>query len=206
VAGLAADLEDWLGEDRLAARQRDLSLRVLTAAEGRFWSAECGLYADDLEHAHWSEHAQCLALLAGARHGADAVERTLSDDDIERTTVYFDYYLFEALGRIGRTDALLDRMGLWLGLLDAGLRTVIEKPEPSRSDCHAWGAHPIFHMYATILGVRPTSPGMSTVRIHPQLGGLDWAEGTLRTPHGPLHVRVDANGTVTDLPPGVVQG
>jgi alpha-L-rhamnosidase len=205
VAGLAAELEDWLGEDQLAARQRDLAARVLTAAEDRFWSAERGLFADDLEHAHWSEHAQCLALLAGARHGADAVERTLVDDDIERTTVYFDHYLFEAFGRIGRTDALLDRMGLWLGLLDSGLRTVIEKPEPSRSDCHAWGAHPIFHLYATILGVRPTSPGMATVRIQPQLGGLDWAEGTLRTPHGPLHVRVDADGTAADLPPGVVQ-
>jgi len=57
-----------------------------------------------------------------------------------------------ALGRLGRADVLLSRMGLWFGLVETGLRTVIEEPEPTRSDCHAWGAHPIFHLYATLLG------------------------------------------------------
>ena len=219
AARLAAELEGWMGEAELAARHRGLHDRVLAAAERRFWSSERGLYADDPEHAHWSEHAQCLALLAGAPHGEAAVRRTLvpltlpgergpenshsGEAMLARTTVYFDHYLFEALGAIGRADAILGRMGLWYGLLDEGLRTVVEMPEPTRSDCHAWGAHPIYHLYATLLGVRPTSPGMATVRVRPQLGGLAWAEGTLRTPHGPLHVRADEKGVRKVLPHGI---
>ena len=205
VAGLAAELEDALGEPHLAARARALAEQVRRAADERFWSTERGLYADDLAHEHWSEHAQCLALLAGATHGADAVAGTIGAPGLARTTVYFDHYLFEALGRIGRTDVLHERLGLWFGLLDQGLRTVVEQPEPTRSDCHAWGAHPIFHLYATILGVRPASPGMRSVRVNPQLGNLSWAEGTVCTPHGRLHVRADADGTTVDLPAGVRQ-
>lgn len=214
AAQLAAELETWLDEPEMATRHHKLHERVLKAADPRFWDAERGLYADDLEHAHWSEHAQCLALLAGAPHGEAAVRRIAEEpltqaplpsggEGLARTTVYFDHYLFEALGRIGRTDVILPRLGLWYGLLDEGLKTVVEMPEPTRSDCHAWGAHPIYHLYATILGVRPTSPGMATVAIHPQLGGLEWAEGTLRTPHGPLHVRADAAGIRKVLPHGV---
>lgn len=203
VADLAADLESWIGEPGLAGRHSDLADVVRHAAERTFWSAERGLYADDPEHRHWSEHAQCLAVLAGADHGQAALERTLITDGLARTSVYFDHYLFEALGRIGRTDVIHDRLGLWFGLLDQGLRTVIEQPEPTRSDCHAWGAHPIFHLYATLLGVRPTAPGMATVSISPQLGRLARADGTLQTPHGPLRVEVDGSKITTELPPGI---
>jgi alpha-L-rhamnosidase len=203
VADQAAELEGWLDESHLAQRQAELAATVRTAAEAAFWSPERGLYADDLDHAHWSEHAQALALLAGAAHGAEAMQRALTEDGLARTTVYFDHYLFEALGQIGRTDVLLSRMGLWFGLVESGLRTVIEEPEPTRSDCHAWGAHPIYHLYATLLGVRPTSPGMATVSVVPQLGGLTHADGTLCTPYGPLRVVVDEAGLRTTLPPGM---
>jgi alpha-L-rhamnosidase len=209
AARMASEVETWLGEPELAARHARLADTVLAAAEQRFWSTEHGLYADDLEHAHWSEHAQCLALLAGAGRGEQAVQRIADHadeiDGLARTTVYFDHYLFEAMGRIGRTDVILRRLGLWHNLLDTGLRTVVETPEPTRSDCHAWGAHPIFHFVATLLGVRPTSPGMATVRISPDLGGLDWAESTFPTPHGPLSIRVDADGVHADLPQGMTR-
>lgn len=203
AARMASELEEWMHEPELAARHRKLADRVLATAEKRFWSSEKGLYADDLERAHWSEHAQCLALLAGARHGKEAVAKTIGAEGLAQTTVYFDHYLFEAMGRIGRADVILSRLGLWYGLLDEGLRTVVEMPEPTRSDCHAWGAHPIFHFFATILGVRPTAPGMAKVAVNPQLGGLEWAEGTLRTPHGPLHVRADGEGVRKVLPNGI---
>lgn len=205
VARLASELETWLGEPELAKYHAKLADRVLEAFEKKFYDAKRGLYADDPEHAHWSEHAQCLALLAGAKHGEAAVKKIAdgTPDGMVQTTVYFDHYLFEALGKIGRTDAILKRFGLWFGLLDNGLRTVIEMPEPTRSDCHAWGAHPLFHFFATLLGVRPTSPGMATVSIHPNLGGLEWAEGSLPTPHGPIHIRVDQNGVRKVLPRGI---
>ncbi|MGZ0152965.1 alpha-L-rhamnosidase-related protein [Kribbella sp. WER1] len=191
VARQAADLQTWLGEP--AADYLQLADRLLDAADA-FYDEDRGLYADDLAHTSYSEHAQSLALLAGAKYGESAV-RTMLDQSLARTTVYFDHYLFEALHRIGRTDVLLDRLDLWYGLLDQGLKTVIEHPEPTRSDCHAWGAHPLYHYVATLLGVRPTAPGMRTVTIAPQLGGLEWAKGSVPTPYGPLEVRAVAGGS-----------
>jgi hypothetical protein len=203
VAALAADLETWMGEPELAARNRTLADRVLAAAEQQFWSAARGMYADDPAHEHWSEHANSLALLAGAKNGEAGLLRALETPGLSQATVYFSHYLFEALGQIGRVDVLRDRLSLWSALREQGLRTVVEQPEPTRSDCHAWGAHPIFHLFATVLGVRPTAPGMAEITVSPQLAGLDWAEGTLRTPHGPLRVRVDQSGTTVDLPAGI---
>jgi len=204
AARLAADLEEQVGEPELAARQRRLADRVLAATDARFWSAERGLYADDDSGDNWSEHAQCLAVLAGAAHGHAALGGAIAASGLARTSVYFDHYLFEALGRIGRVDVLYERLGLWFDQLTQGQRTVVEQPEPTRSDCHAWGAHPIFHLYATLLGVRPVEPGMRAVEVRPQLGPLTSAAGTLRSPHGPIGVRVDEAGEVTvELPHGV---
>jgi hypothetical protein len=194
VAQQAADLESWVGEPDAAARYSQLSDRLLEAADEAFYDADRRLYADDLGHTAFSEHAQSLALLAGAKYGETAVRTMLQEppEALARTTVYFDHYLFEALHRIGRIDVLLDRLELWFGLLNQGLRTVIEHPEPTRSDCHAWGAHPLYHYVSTLLGVRPTAPGMTAVTVAPQLGGLEWAQASVPTPHGPLTVRAEA--------------
>ncbi|HEY3561367.1 MAG TPA: alpha-L-rhamnosidase C-terminal domain-containing protein [Kribbella sp.] len=205
VARQAAELETWVGGS-MADRNAQLAERLLEAADAAFYDADRGLYADDLDHTSFSEHAQALALLAGAKYGETAVRRMLEEPPagLARTTVYFDHYLFEALHRIGRTDVLLERLGLWYGLLERGLRTVIEHPEPTRSDCHAWGAHPLYHYVATLLGVRPTAPGMAAVTIAPQLGGLEWAQASVPTPHGLLRVRAEA-GQVAEVtaPPGI---
>ena len=67
-------------------------------------------------------------------------------------------------------------------------------PEPTRSDCHAWGAHPVYHYFATILGIRPASTGFATVRIEPQLGPLTSAKGTMVHPRGEIVVDVARNG------------
>ncbi|WP_238155173.1 alpha-L-rhamnosidase C-terminal domain-containing protein [Kribbella soli] len=194
VARQTADLELWVGGPHAAAGYAQLADRLVEAADGAFYDADRRLYADDLGHTAFSEHAQSLALLAGAKYGETAVQTMLQEppEALARTTVYFDHYLFEALHRIGRTDVLLDRLGLWFSLLDRGLRTVIEHPEPTRSDCHAWGAHPLYHYVSTLLGVRPTAPGMTAVTVAPQLGGLEWAQASVPTPHGPLEVRAEA--------------
>lgn len=203
VLRLAGDLEAWLGEPELAARQHRHADSAVAAAEA-FFDSEQGLYRDDLAGRRLSRHSQALAVLAGARHGAEAMAAALDRTDLTATTYYFDHYWFEALARIGRTDQVLARLAQWQSELDPGLRTIIEHPEPTRSDCHAWGAHPLFHRMATLLGVRPTAPGMSRVRIDPQPGGLRPLSGRFPTPHGTLSVSVSPGGAVeVELPAGI---
>ena len=60
---LANQLEAWHGEGELAVLQTMRANRLFEAIQKHFWNAERGLYADDLAHSQWSEHAQCLAIL-----------------------------------------------------------------------------------------------------------------------------------------------
>jgi len=105
-----------------------------------------------------------------------------------RTTIYFSHYLLETYAVLGRIDALFDRLQLWLDLPNQGFKTTFEKPEPSRSDCHAWGAHPLYHYFASIIGIQPRAPGFRQVEIRPQLGPLTQVGGTLVHPRGQISV------------------
>ena len=88
-----------------------------------------------------------------------------------------------------------------------GFKTTVELPEPSRSDCHAWGAHPVYHTFASVLGIRPDGFGFHAVRIEPQLGPMPWGKGTIPHPNGSISVAIERAGGrhrgVINLPPGV---
>ncbi|CAN5514051.1 hypothetical protein BH10PLA1_BH10PLA1_20700 [soil metagenome] len=206
----AAELEDFTGEPELAALYRRRAAALTQIATKAFWNESRGLLADDLTHEHFSEHTQCLALLGENVAGASRsklISGLMDAPDLAQTTIYFAHYLFETCGLIGRMDRLFDRLGLWFELKPRGFRTTLEQPEPSRSDCHAWGAHPLYHYFATILGIRPATPGFGTVTIKPQLGPLGWAKGSMVHPRGliDLNVKQDSarlRGNVL-LPAGV---
>jgi hypothetical protein len=77
-------------------------------------------------------------------------------------------------------------------MIKNGLKTTIEMPEPGRSDCHAWSAHPVLHLQTKILGLNPISP--FNYEFNPQLVDLEWAEGYVATGKGPIHARVENRG------------
>ena len=118
------------------------------------------------------------------------MERVLTDATLTQSTYYFSFYLLEALRKAGLGDRYVEQLAPWRGMLAMGLTTVPETPEPTRSDSHAWSAHPNYGLLATVLGVRPAAPGFRTVRIAPQLGPLQRAEGRVPHPLGSDHVRL----------------
>ena len=63
------------------------------------------------------------------------------------------------------SGALADLIGLAaiIGAFFAGIIFAEIPDAGTRSDCHAWGAHPVFHFYATVLGIRPAAPGFRRV-------------------------------------------
>jgi alpha-L-rhamnosidase len=85
-------------------------------------------------------------------------------------------------------------MALWYYLQANDFKTTVESPEPSRSDCHAWAAHPLFHYFATLLGIRPASLGFKSVEIAPQLGSLSHASGKMVHPQGWIEVDFHMEG------------
>ena len=79
-------------------------------------------------------------------------------------------------------------------MLAMGLTTTPESPEPTRSDSHAWSAHPNYGLLATVLGVRPAEPGFRSVRIAPHPGPLGRAAGRVPHPLGENQVRLERTG------------
>ena len=76
------------------------------------------------------------------------------------------------------------------------------------SFCHGWASGPTAWLSRHVLGVMPKDDGYREVFIAPNLGDLDWAEGTVPTPYGVIEVkhRKNADGSVSSqvtLPKGV---
>ena len=187
----AAELERAFGEPSLAERNEQLAFELGQKLIERFWDEDRGLLADDVDHSSFSEHAQCLALLTDILDPEKAdicLNHLLSDEDLHRATVYFSFYLFEVLRKHQRHDLLIEKLSFWKNLVDMGFKTPVEKPEPSRSDCHAWGSHPLFHFHTSLAGVRPDAPGFRSVRIAPQPGHLTTLQSRLPHPKGFVEV------------------
>lgn len=203
---MASELEDWFGEPETAALQKRRARDLARSTHHHFWNENRGIYADDLSHEHWSEHTQCLAILSGfvpETHVNRLKEGLLNGKDLSRATIYFSHYLFEAYQSIGAIPAFLRRLGDWKILLANGLTTPVEQPEPTRSDCHAWGSHPLIHFYTALAGIRPVAPGFSKVKIDPQIGDLEWLRAELPHPKGSIVVEVRNGVASFSLPEGV---
>jgi len=116
--------------------------------------------------------------------------------------------VLEALRKSGLGDRYIEQLAPWQAMLAMGLTTTAESPEPTRSDSHAWSAHPNYGLLATVLGIRPASAGWRSVRIAPSLGPLKRAEGRMPHPLGDIVVRLERSGDQglrgeVTLPPGL---
>ncbi len=208
--GLAASLEEWVGDSLSAQRWLGLREAIAAASRAAYWDEQRGLFADDRAHMRFSEHTQCLALLSGMLAGEQytrTARNLLHDESLTRTTIYFNHYLFETYRLLEQPTAFFARLGLWFDLPEQGFTTTPEQPEPSRSDCHGWGAHPLYHYFASLLGIRPALFGFERVEIAPMPGHLTRLSGEMAHPRGwvAADLRFEegrVRGTIT-LPGGV---
>ena len=210
----AAAVAEAFGETSLAAIWRTRAARTADAVVRTFWDERRGLLSDTVRHDAWSEQAQCFGILSGTLTGERrerAFRGLVSAPDLTRATQYFSHYLFETYFAFGRTDLFLRRLDPWRGFVRDNMSTLLEMPttpeHEARSDCHAWGAHPLYHLHANVLGVRPDAPFFARVRIAPQPGPLRWIKAS--TPHRNGLIVSDlrfSDGTVSgtvELPQGL---
>jgi len=137
----------------------------------------------------------------------DVKKYVLLNNDVPKiTTPYMRFYELESLCAIGDQSYVLKQMkDYWGGMLKLGATSFWEEYNPvdtganiyamygrpyGKSLCHAWGASPIYLLGKYFLGVKPTSPGYKDYLIEPNLGGLQWMQGTVPTPNGDIKVYV----------------
>lgn len=172
---MAASVEDWAGDPEMAAWDHRQAERIGRAVVAAYWDDARNLFAEDAAHTKFIEHTQCMAVMGGfVPPGREAAlgEALATAEDLDRTTVYYRSYLIDAFRALHRPLDLYRCFDLWFTLEPLGMKTVLEQPEPTRSDCHAWGSHPMYHALASVAGIRPAAPGFAAVRIEPQPGPL----------------------------------
>lgn len=182
-----ADLCGLLGERELEAHWRRRLSDGMAVFLETFWDEAAGAFRNSADDPQLSEHQQILALLTGALPAGvfrRCAETLCSGSLPIRTTSYFDFYLFEAYALLGRGDLLLRRLEEAFGQEKLGLLTMPEQPEPSRSDCHAWSAHPLLHCWTTLLGVRPSGYGFHEAEIRIPAGIPERMSGSVVHPAG----------------------
>ncbi len=190
---LAAELEYHFGSRETAINWRREIRQLARAIEKTFLDPVSGLLADTTAKDSFSEHVQVLAVGAGLKTSWPDVPCAV------HTTGFFDHYTFEALRLLGRGDLIRKRFKRWYDMLSYDICTTLEAPEPSRSDCHAWSAHPVFHAAATLAGIRPMTPGFKKIRIAPLWDGQFFQ---VRIPHpdGEIHCIRHGNDFEINLP------
>lgn len=155
------------------------------------------LVADTSDQRSYSQHAGIWAILSGAipnKYQKQMITRLLEDKTIGQVTFFYHFYLTQALKKIGMADLYYGKLTPWRDMLKLNLTTFAEKPEPTRSDCHAWSASPIYDFLATICGIMPNASGFQRVMIKPSLGELHEAEGIMPHPKGMISVKLKRMG------------
>ncbi len=155
------------------------------------FNTEKGLFSDTPEGRSYSQHAGIWAVLSGAIRQQEAknmLAKLLVEPGIGQVTFFYRFYLVQALKRAGMGNEYTRQLEPWRKMLDLSLTTFAEKPEPTRSDCHAWSASPDYDFLATICGIMPSAPGFRKVNIAPALGALKWVRACMPHPDGMIRV------------------
>lgn len=123
---------------------------------------------------------------AGDYHGALANIRSFWGKMIElgATTFWEEFDLNEAKNA-ARIDEIVPA-----GKLDYHKDTGIEcYIGLRRSLCHGWSSGPTAWLSEHVLGVQIVEAGGKSIRIKPNLGDLEWAEGTFPTEYGVVQIK-----------------
>ncbi|WP_431213444.1 alpha-L-rhamnosidase C-terminal domain-containing protein [Puia sp. P3] len=190
----AGEMEGRLGLPYFAGLYHQKAEQLKQVIRRKYWSASRRLFADTEEKTLFSQHANSLAILTGLVASADlakAGQRLLTDSTLTQCSIYFKYYLHQALTKAGLGDGYMDWLGIWRKDMAMGLTTWAEDSnvEYTRSDCHAWSSSPNIEFFRTVLGIDSDAPGFKKIKIEPHLGKLTNAAGEIPHPRGKVGVR-----------------
>ncbi|MAZ28877.1 MAG: alpha-rhamnosidase [Cytophagaceae bacterium] len=188
-----SQMEKELGMPTFAQLYEQRASQLQQTIKTKYWDASRKLFADTSEKKGFSQHVNSLAILTGLVSDGDLrafAKRTLEEKDLTQCTIYFKYYLHQAMVKAGLGDDYMDWLGIWRDNIAMGLTTWAEDSgiNTARSDCHAWGGSPNIEFYRTVLGIDTAEPGFGKVLINPHLGDFKKIGGEMPHPQGTVAV------------------
>ncbi len=190
---LASEMEYKLGLKDLSRLYTSRAKQLKLTIQRKYWDANKGMYADTENKDAFSQHTNSLAILSGVIKGDKATtlaNKMLTDTTLVPASIYFKFYLHQALVKAGLGNDYLKWLDKWRENMNMGLTTWAETSDVSttRSDCHAWGSSPNIEFFRTILGIESDAPGFSKVTIKPNLGNIEDISGEMPHPNGKIVV------------------
>ncbi len=196
----AAEMEGKMGLKDYASLYNQKAAQLKATIQQKYWDPGKKLYADTREKTGFSQHANSLAILAGIvpeENLPSVAAGLLSDNSLTKCTVYFKYYLNQALVKAGMGNDYMEWLDIWRQNIAMGLTTWAEDSslETVRSDCHAWGSSPNIEFFRTVLGVDSDAPGFTRIKVKPHLGNLTKVSGEVPHPEGKVVVSYQLQGS-----------
>ncbi|MFN4086857.1 MAG: alpha-L-rhamnosidase C-terminal domain-containing protein [Spirosomataceae bacterium] len=199
----AVDLEIHFGNKIWASEYQVEANKLAKTIRAKYWDSTRNLWADREEKDVFSQHTNALAILTGLEKSQQVAQAILTDTSLAQASIYFKYYVHQALIQLGLGNEYLSWLDKWRENMQMGLTTWAEKSnvDQSRSDCHAWGSSPNIEFFRTLLGIDSDAPGFAKVKIQPHLGALTHVGGVMPHPLGLIDVqyRLEKNNWMVDI-------
>ncbi|MBN4055528.1 hypothetical protein JYU12_02165 [bacterium AH-315-K03] len=197
-------IDTALGHQHYAQHNSARADKLAKAINQHCWSSEKGLFADNPDLTIFSQHMNAMAVLYGLvdqEKAQNILKRIVAPgkgidapEGITTTSYYFAWYLIQAHVHAGLGDRYLELLNTWRDLMALNYTTWPEERGDTRSDSHAWSAHPTADLLGIVAGIGPGALGYSRLRIEPNLGALKKLRATAATPKGPVRVEYRVRG------------
>jgi len=190
----AVDLFNHFGWKSIATEWQEKSERSAKEIYKLCWDENKKLLANTPDKIAFSQHGNILGILTGTippDQSKEAISAIYNNEEIAQASYYFTFYMIEAMKHAGLGDKYLETLDPWKEMLDNGLTTFVEQPYPTRSDCHAWSASPLYFFYSLVAGIRPETPGFKSVEISPNFGDLEEINASVPFRSGEIKVTLN---------------
>ncbi len=192
----AASMMELTGREDVAKEYLVNATELEIAVNTYCFDDKRGLYMDGPGFNEYSQHCQVWAVLSDVAKGnrqQEILKKSMDDLTIPQCSYAGSYFLFRALEKVGKYSDTLPLWEKWKRLLPLNLTTWPEDLTRQRSDCHGWGALPLYEFTRHILGVRAEVPGYESIIIEPCFVGLTYAKGQVITPKGIAWINWEKN-------------
>ncbi len=199
----AAEMERALGDADRGAKELQRAEHERSALREKCWDPNRKLVADNPARTNFSQQTNVLAVLydvvpqeqqQGGLKQVVGIEPGTAPGGVLSCSYYFRFYLARALDHAGMGDDYLASLRPWRELLPLHFSTWPETPGDTRSDSHAWSAHPAYDLLTLVAGIEPSARGFATVKVAPHLGELTSVTASFPHTQGMIEVQFQRSG------------
>ncbi|MBQ6253982.1 MAG: glycoside hydrolase [Bacteroidales bacterium] len=230
LLGAAEKYAGWMGDEALASEAKERREALIKTVNERYWR---GSYYQSEEYTGCpDDRGQAVAVLGGIADPSRYPALRPFFKEHYHASPYMEYYVLDALCRMGFYQDALDRMReRYSEMISADYSTLWELfgDGTGKTDSynHAWSGGPLVILSKYFAGVYPTEPGFFRFAVSPHLGDLNEISANVSTVKGDIKVKVSrvdggmacvitvpegtvadliaTDGTVTTLSPGTTE-